>query len=507
MAGQLPDILFDESRYTLGTPERVYFPQTENDLLEAVCCSRDSRTPLTLVGAQTGITGASVPTEGCAALCFSSMRDILRVEKNTDGWPILVCQPGVTLEEVGALLRSPESSDRDIPGIELLRDTQWFYPPDPTELTAQLGGTVATNASGARSYRYGPTRAYVMSLSLVLATGDTLTLKRGRNTFANGQCRLTTENGNTLTVREMSYRSPTIKNAAGYYSTPGMDPIDLLTGSEGTLAAFSEIGIRLLPLPEIVGGMSFFDSRAHAFAFARFLRNCRGVVAIEYFDQTATELLELHKEEISSPLPKMPTGKPAAVYWEFASNGDSSFEDQINIWERELNRHTSSLDDTWSGFDKGEMTRLKAFRHAVPELVNMTVARHREKCPTVRKVGTDTAVPLEAFDNVIDRYLELVSSRDLHAVIFGHLGDCHLHFNLLPRTEEELESALAAYETMMSLATAQGGTVSAEHGIGKIKKPYLAGMVGENALEEMIGVKRTFDPQFLLCPRNLFPVA
>ena len=136
-------------------------------------------------------------------------------------------------------------------------------------MTAQLGGTVATNASGSRSYHFGPTRSNVDALSLVFAGGDTITLKRGEHHAENGFFNITTDQGAARSFPVPAYQSPAIKNAAGYYSRKGMDLIDLIIGSEGTLAIFTEITVRLLHAPNIAAGLSFFPGLGEAFAFSR----------------------------------------------------------------------------------------------------------------------------------------------------------------------------------------------------------------------------------------------
>jgi D-lactate dehydrogenase (cytochrome) len=296
------DLLYDESRFSSGVPSAVYYPESTEDVREVVRRAARDRVPITPAGGQTGITGGSVPIEGCALVSFSSMGRVLRFAHETGrSSPVLDCQSGVTLEAIDSLLRGPEADASPAAWPGAPAPGAWFYPPDPTEMTAQLGGTVATNASGARSFMFGPTRNHVESLRIVLANGDTLSLRRGEYAFSGGGCSFTTDQGTRFHLPAPRYASPRIKNAAGLYAADGMDLVDLFIGSEGVLGMFTEIGVRLSPAAAFTAGLSFFDTRDNAFSFASFVRGEAGAAAIEYFDATALRLLEEHREEIRPP--------------------------------------------------------------------------------------------------------------------------------------------------------------------------------------------------------------
>jgi D-lactate dehydrogenase (cytochrome) len=499
-----PELLYDESRFTSGIPEKVFFPQNQDDLLLVMRDCARGKTPVTVIGGKTGIAGGSVPIEGCTAICFSDMNRILSVSKAPDGSPMLLCEPGITLEKIAAFLEHPQSWSYPVSGIGLLEARQWFYPPDPTEMTAQLGGTVATNASGARSFRFGPTRAYVESLSLVFANNDTLSLRRGGCREHNGVFSFTTDQGNSFTIKAPTYRIPATKNASGYYASNNMDIIDLFIGSEGTLGIFFGIGVKVTPKPLFAAGLSFFPSRNAAFGFASFLRDQARVLAIEYFDQSALAFLESAKKDLPFDLPDIPPDRKNAVYWEYGGENSGQFEEQMDKWEETLAEHGSSFENTWSGFEPEEMERLKSIRHGIPEAINSAIARYKRGCPDIRKISTDTAIPAQEFGRVFDLSIAKVAASGLEHAVFGHLGDYHLHINLVPRNPEELAKAKKLYEELMGLAVSAGGTVSAEHGIGKLKTAYLKMMYGEKAIAEMTAIKTVLDPHWLLNRGNLF---
>jgi D-lactate dehydrogenase (cytochrome) len=504
IAQQVPELLYDESRFTSGIPRKACFPSAPEEIRTVVREAHANRIPLAIIGGKTGITGACVPVDDCIALCLSNMATIRGVRRLSDGSPMLLCDPGISLEAIARFCDAPDQWPAQISGKEALRTSPWFYPPDPTEMTAQLGGTVATNASGARSLRFGPTRLYIEEISVVLANGDTATIRRGANKEMNNGFKLVTDQGNTIAVRKPAYRFPAIKNVSGYYSGKDMDIIDLFIGSEGTLAIFSEIGIRLVRKRRFIGGLSFFPDRKNAFAAASFLRQMRQVAALEYFDASALRILDVCRDSMSLDLPQFPSGSDAAVYWEFLENETDLFENHMDSWETMFVRHGSSFENTWSGFESGEMEKLKAFRHAVPEAVNNAIALYKRDCPDIRKISTDAAVPAEVFERTMDEWFDKIQRSGLEHAVFGHLGDFHLHFNLIPHNETEFATAKQFYDEMMQSAIAANGTVSAEHGIGKLKKPYLRMMYGESAIREMMEIKASLDPFWLLNRGNLF---
>ena len=154
-----------------------------------------------------------------------------------------------------------------------------------------------------------------------------------------------------------------------------------------------------------------------------------------------------------------------------------------------------------------EHERLRLFRHAVPEAVNLRIARIQRDCPDITKLGTDMAVPDEHLDGMLALYRKRLEAEGLEYVIFGHIADNHLHVNILPHTEDEYARGKEIYKGFAQEAVARGGTVSAEHGIGKLKTFLLPLLYGEEGVEEMRRVKRLFDPGGRLNPGTLLPTA
>jgi D-lactate dehydrogenase (cytochrome) len=168
-------------------------------------------------------------------------------------------------------------------------------------------------------------------------------------------------------------------------------------------------------------------------------------------------------------------------------------------WLTLLEEHEALLDDSWFATSEHDRTQMREFRHQLPVLVNEWLAHHGQ-----RKVSTDMAVPDEEFAPMLRFYKETLRASDLRYVIFGHIGDNHVHVNILPRNEKEAARAREIYLQFVHRAVRVGGTVSAEHGIGKLKRDYLRVLYGEQPLREMAALKKVFDPACILGRGNIF---
>jgi D-lactate dehydrogenase (cytochrome) len=500
---EIPDILHDESRFESGVPSTVCFPENVEDLRNVLAIAADCGQKVTLVGAQTGTTGGAVPEDGVCAVAFSAMNRIRSVSRDGER-VILVCDPGVTLDTIEKFLLAPASSPYPVDGSEMLAHGSYFYPPDPTEMTAQLGGTIATNASGARSYRFGPTRSHIAWLDLVLANGETATVRQLPFGSVSWDRHLTTDSGMAIGIPALPFAARDVKNAAGYFNSSGMSPVDLFVGSEGTLAAITRIGVFLTPMPQILSGLTFFNSLEAAFDFSDFLRSEPNMAAIELFDNGSLRFIDRYRDRLPDRLPLFPQNASAAILWEVIEESPGDFENNLERWEEALIHCGSSFDTTWSGFDNAEKERLHHFRHALPETVNSIIAENKRSCRDIRKIGTDSAFPGAVFREAYAEMMTMIERSKLTYAAFGHLGDYHIHINLIPSNAEELSTALTLYDALMALALRYNGTVSAEHGVGKIKKKYLTAMYGEAGVTAMKAIKSALDPQWMLNPGNLF---
>lgn len=487
-----PDYLRDESRRP-GWAESISFPASAGDIADQLAFARSKREPITIQGARTGITAGAVP-EGGHILSLSRMTAI-RFTRNEEG-PSIVAQPGLSLAELRTAVREETGG-------------KWFFPPDPTETSASVGGMIACNASGARSFHYGPFRRYVTALQVMLFDGSTFLLRRGTNQASKRRFRITADSGRAITGLLPSYQVPAVKNASGYYVRDGMDLVDLIVGSEGTLGVVYEAELRLVPIPSVqFGFLACLPSEKAALQMVRRVRDQArarpdggGLVAIEFFDHSALALVA--GEPAAAELGLHDCRGPA-VYVEYHGEGDDFLESRASELGRRLEESGADLDNAWLATSEKEMERLKAFRHAVPEAVNRIIGERKKTAPEITKLGTDLAVPDDHLDEIMTLYREGLERLGLQHLIFGHIGDNHVHVNILPKSAEEYEKGRELYREWTRRAVRMGGTVSAEHGIGKLKREMLEEMYGPEAIEEMRQLKRCFDPLGLLNRGNLF---
>jgi D-lactate dehydrogenase (cytochrome) len=513
---EIQSFLADASNMAGGYAARVLFPESAEEVARALASATRERTPVTVAGAGTGVVGGRVPFGG-VVLSTQRLNRIGEIVRAEGGGGRATAGAGVVLADF----------QREVGAHALL------YPPDPTESSCSLGGTVATNASGARTFKYGPTRAYVRRLNIALATGELLDIRRGE-IFADADARISVPlgGGRSIEARVPSCRMPaTRKHAAGYFVAPGMDLIDLFIGSEGTLGVVTEVEAALLAQPAgVLAGVVFFKAEEDLLAFVREARerslrtraaadgqaagasvasdsppgdsspgdsrpggHATGLDAraLEYFDEQSLNFLR-------ERYPLVPLRAAGAVFFEQETTTQT--EDALMAaWLDLVERHDALADDSWFGTNEHDRAEMRAFRHALPVMVNEWLARHGR-----RKVSTDMAVPDEAFAAMLRFYKDTLRAARLAYVIFGHVGDNHVHVNILPRDDVEQSAAREIYGRFVARALSVGGTISAEHGVGKIKREYLRALYGDRALSEMAALKRAFDPACVLGRGNIF---
>ncbi|HEX8707541.1 MAG TPA: FAD-linked oxidase C-terminal domain-containing protein [Pyrinomonadaceae bacterium] len=480
--------LSDASNMRGGRAARVVFPENSQEVAAVLAEAARTQTPVTVSGAGTGIVGGRVPFGGIV-LATDRLNRIVEIVREESGGRA-VAGAGVVLADF----------QRAVEAQRLL------YTPDPTERSCYLGATAATNASGARTFKYGPTRPHIRRLQIALTTGDVIDLRRGA-VYADqdGRVSLPLPGGGRLDARLPSYSMPqTRKHASGYYVAPGMDAIDLFIGSEGTLGVITEVEARLLPMPEnVLGGVVFFKSEESLLAFVREAREASlraredegagglDARALEYFDAQSLRFLRRRYALV----PESATG---AVFFEQETSAGTE-ESLMDGWLAMLERHDALLDDSWFATAEREREQMREFRHQLPVLVNEWLTHHGQ-----RKVSTDMAVPDAEFPAMLRFYRDTLREAGLQSVIFGHIGDNHVHVNIMPKDESEAEAARALYLQFVRRAVRAGGTVSAEHGIGKLKRDYLRLLYSAEHLCEMAALKRAFDPACILGRGNIF---
>ena len=435
-----------------GWADKVLVPSDEAQVAEILREAVAANVPVTVVGAGYGLTGGRVAQGGW----------VLSVEK----FRRLEIHEGYAI--AGAAVSLLEVRDK-------ARPTGQFYAPDPTEINSSVGGTIATNASGSRSFRYGSTRRHVTAIRVALMDGRVVEYRRGD---------------------QIDFPVPAIpipnvtKYTAGYPLRPNMDWIDLFCGSEGTLGVVLEAELALLPLPDdLFSAVIFFESDDDAIDAVEAWRPLPRLQMLEYVDRKALDIIRPRYSDI-------PQRAQAALLIE--SEGEADLDE----WEQRLVSARALTEASWFAMSAQDRERFRRFRHTLPEVVIDTVRRRGFK-----QIGTDYAVPLDKNREILRIYHERLDAADIGSYMcFGHIGDAHVHINVLPETAEQ---AILGADLLMELAkevVAIGGTVSAEHGLGKQKAHLLALQYSPEHIEAMMAVKRRLDPQWLLGRGTLFPL-
>jgi len=436
-----------------GHADRIFTPASAVEVASILAQAGEQRVPVTVLGAATGLTGGGIPQGGW----LISTAKLARLE----------IHPGRAIAGPGLLLKDLHAA---------AARTRQLYAPDPTEITASLGGTIANNASGSRSFRYGATRRHLLALEAAFMDGTLRRFQRAEKV--------------DFDVSPIPLPHTT-KNTAGYPLSPAMDWIDLIAGSEGTLAVVTEAELQLLPAAEeLLAGVVFFPSDIEALAAVDSWRPIPGLRMLEYFDRGSLNMLRARYSEI-------PASAGAAIFFEQELSSPSD----IDPWPDRLHQARADQNASWFAVSDADRERFRLLRHALPEMVNDTVRRNG-----FMKLGTDFAVPLHRNGEMLALYHRTLGDAfPGRYVVFGHIGDAHLHANILPASQADFDRGRELILSLAREAVRMGGTVSAEHGLGKRKAPLLEVQYASEHIDAMRAVKSRLDPHWLLGRGNLFP--
>jgi D-lactate dehydrogenase (cytochrome) len=484
--------LADESRLQGTISGRLFFPRSTQEAALAVRQTLLRGQSLTVGGGRTGIVGGAVPVESDHLLSTVNLKFAPRLSyhERYRCWALQV-GAGTTLEEVNKILQDPA-----------LRPPGLFYPVDPTETTSSIGGNVATNASGARTLHYGPTRNWVLGITVVLPDGGVVRINRGQVISENH--RFILEGKETREIPVPPLFLPDTKHVAGYHLQEDMDLLDLFIGGEGTLGIITEIDLRLVEPSEPILALCLFLPEEKVLPAVERLKGSSvfQALALEYMDRNSLNLLTAYREEAgqSSGVPNFPADTESVLYAELEGEPEALFDELAAL----LGELEIDLDSTWSGSSRGDLEAMKAFRHALPERINSLISARKEDIPEITKIGTDMAVPDAGLPDIMGMYRNVLDTHGLDYCIFGHIGNGHLHVNILPRTREEMLLGKNLYRLFAKKAVALGGSVAAEHGIGRLKREFLRIQYSEEDIRKMQRIKDVLDPAGLLNPGILF---
>ncbi len=479
---EIENYLSDASNFK-GKCDAVYIPESVDEISALLKKANAEGTPVTISGNGTGLTGARVPSGGIL-ISTEKLNKIIEINKKDK---YIVVEPGVILDNL----------QKEVNRQELL------YPPDPTEWNCFIGGTIATNASGEKTFKYGPTRNFVEELQVVLADGEILDIKRGLFNAKGFHLEMETVSGKKIELKIPSINMPGVKNASGYYLKENMDAIDLFIGSEGTLGIITKIKLQLVKLPvDILSSVIFFDSEDNAISFIEEARKTSletrkhksdtlEALALEFMDENCLNFL---KEDYS----QIPVDAKSSVWFEQETTTEND-ETLFNQWAELIAIHNGNTETAWFAFSENDKRKLEEYRHSVSAKANEFIAKRN-----VKKLGTDVAVPNNVFKGFYKECKNLVQNSGIKFIAYGHFGNSHLHLNMLPENDDEYEKGKELYKQICKRAVELNGTVSAEHGIGKLKTEYLEMMFGKENIKKMAEIKKVFDPNLILGRGTLF---
>lgn len=455
----------------------LYLPEKREEVEFAVKELVEKKIEFTVSGGRTGTTAGCVPSCG-AVFSLEKLNKIIDLDRQKN---IVVAEAGVSLDALEKELNQYGLTLRAM----------------PTEGLAFTGGAISTGASGVRGFKYGSIRNYVAGLEVVLPKGEVLNIQRGQIFSKKRTFDFNYENRRFKFILP-SYNMPKVKSQAGYFVKDNIDLIDLFIGSEGVLGVITSCRLFVQPMPfNVFDGLIFFKKENRALDFVdkiKDLKNKRRLIpaSLEFFDTFSLEILRQHYSFV-------PLAVESAVYFEQEAEDERSYDDFLSRWMSLIEESGASLDNSIIADTVILRKKVFEFRHRLPQLINEFL-RSRGQI----KASADIAVPADRLREMYSFYKKTAQKSGIKYVNFGHIGESHLHFNFFPENTEESRKAGEFIRLFCQKACSWSGTVSAEHGIGKIKKPYLKIMYTDDEIKEMVAVKKYFDPAGLLNLDNIF---
>ncbi len=432
-----------ESQYA-HMPDCVVRPESTEQIAAIMSLANDERIPVTPRGAGSGLSGGAVPVHGGIVLLCDRMNRILEIDREN---LTVTVQPGLVTNEIN----------------DALSQYGLFYAGYPMSLeTCYVGGNVAENAGGGKAVKYGVTGRYVLGLELVTPTGEIVRL------------------GGKL-----------VKDVTGY------NLLQLMVGSEGTLGVFTEITLKLMPLPKSsVDLLVLFRTAKEAISAVPTIMTAGGIIptAIEFMDQSS---VRASCEYLNESIPYQDAGAMLLI------TVDGAHEQQV---EREY----ESIGELC--LENGAIEVYVADNYTTSERIWKVRRNIAEafKVVSPHQSLEDVVVPIAAIPDMVDGLGEISGRHEVQIPCYGHAGDGNLHatpvMNPAWTLDEWHEKLPRIMEDMYKLTHSLGGMISGEHGIGHKRKKYMNFVVPEASLEMMRAVKRALDPNNILNPGKIVDV-
>ena len=466
MQEKYEDYLSDESKMA-GRAASISFPQTEDEITQIIAQMSRSGIPITIQGARTGTAAGAVPLEG-HLLNLSKMNRVKQLILTDEGETLLKVEPGITLLELKNEIK------------HLKTETELFWPPDPTETSATVGGIASCNAKGISAHLYGETREHIAGARVALSNGVIKEMKRGETflPFCGGQ----------------------------------KDLLDLFLGGEGLFGILTELTLKLQPKPkEIWGFLFFFEKKEELFSFADNLTQTdlrvegAALAAAEYLDRAALDLIEERKAAMSSlkKIPDIDAAVTAVICLEVHSRTEEAIEKMAeNLINLAVNSNCDP-DRAWALCGKSEVEKLRALRHAAAEGVNIFTGKVMRLDRRITKLEAYMRAGDKGFRSVIKKYEDESKAAGLNASIFGHIYQNHYHVNLLTESYEQFEKGQKLLEKWAKELAGRQGKIETQHGVGKLKRAIFLKMAPPEYIREIRKLKQTFDSISMWNPDNM----
>ncbi|MDD2890207.1 MAG: FAD-binding oxidoreductase [bacterium] len=430
----------DETVGLSAFPDVVVKPGCAKEIQDIMYLANKEKIPVTPRGAGTGLSGGAIPKCGGIVLSLERLNKIIEIDTEN---MMAIVEPCVINADLGK-----EANKYDL-----------FYPPDPASLdSCSIGGNIAECAGGARTLKYGTTKNYVTGLNAVIPTGEIITC------------------GGKL-----------VKNVVGY------NLMDLILGSEGTLAIITQATLRLLPLPKerviLLIPYKDIESAANS-AFAMFRQKILPS-AIEFAEKSAIEAAEIFLKR------KLPYREAEAqLFIELDGEYKEQLEKEYNVIG-DIALSTGAIDVIVST-GKLEQEKIWEARRCISDAL-------KEKYKL--KVSEDVIVPRNKIPALLKGIKEIGKKHSVTIISFGHIGDGNVHTNILSESASDRKwknKCPLIIKELFELVIKLGGTISAEHGIGLAKQPYINMALDDTQIALMKNIKKVFDPNNILNPGKIF---
>lgn len=430
----------DWTKVYVPDPAAIVFPSNIEQVQDIVKLAHKREVALVPSGGRTGLSGGAVAEKQELVVSFDRMNKILSFDAVDRQ---VVCQPGVITEQLQEF-----ATNKDL-----------FYPIDfASSGSSQLGGNVATNAGGIKVIRYGMTRNWILGMKVVTGTGEVLDLNRG------------------LT-----------KNATGY------DFRHLFIGSEGTLGFIVELTLALCSKPNDPTVLLLSVERmVETMEVLKAFQNRMELTAFEFFSDKAMQYV-IEEKGLQRPFE---LASEFYVLIEFEKVAEQDIKDAIELFEHCLEQ--GWISDGIISQSAGQADSLWRLREDISETISKFTP-----------YKNDISVKVSQVPSFLEASEALVSEAypDFEIIWFGHIGDGNLHLNILKpanlAVEDFYKRCDEVSERVFDLVRKFGGSISAEHGIGMLKKPYLHYSRGAVELDYMKAIKQVFDPQNIMNPGKL----